>query len=79
MTTKLRKDLLIDTTVLSSNINRRISKNDDRPSSKRIGYVGIIVLCVALCAIVLADLTSLPIPWVNGESNTQSSLMHKRG
>ena len=60
VTKKLRKDLLIDTTVLSSTINRRISKNDDRPSSKHIGYVGITVLCVVICAIVLADLTSLP-------------------
>jgi hypothetical protein len=61
VTNKLRKELLVDKKTLSAYINKRISKQDNRQSSQQIGVGGILFLTILTCAIILADLTSLPI------------------
>ena len=60
VTEQLRRELLVDTKILSATINKRVSKNDDRTSSKQLGFAGIAFLSLLLVAIVLIDLTSLP-------------------
>lgn len=61
VTNQLRKELLVDKKTLSAYINKRISKQDNRQSSQQIGVCGILFLTIVTCAIILADLTSLPI------------------
>lgn len=61
VTNKLRRELLVDKKTLSAYINKRISKQDNRQSSQQIGVSGILFLTILTCAIILADLTSLPI------------------
>lgn len=58
VTEQIRKELLVDTTILSKTINKRICVEDNRPSSKGIGVAAIIFISILLCVIVLADLTS---------------------
>jgi hypothetical protein len=60
VTEQLRRELLVDTQTLSATINKRVSKHDDRTSSKQLGFAGIAFLSLLLTAIVFIDLTSLP-------------------
>lgn len=60
VTNQLRKELLVNKKTLSAYINKRISRQDYRQSSQQIGVGGILFLTLLTCAIILADLTSLP-------------------
>ena len=59
VTQKIRKDLLVNTSTLSSTIYKLKCMQDDRPSSQKMGFVGIAVLSIVVSALVIADLTSL--------------------
>lgn len=58
VTDKLRQTLSVDTSTLSSTIYKRTCMQDDRPSSKRIGYCGIGFLCSVFSTLLLIDITS---------------------
>ena len=55
----LEKELSVDASSLSASINKKISALDERQSSERIGYIGIIMIIVPLALMVLLDLGSL--------------------
>lgn len=55
----LREDLLLDKRSLSSYRRKRTSANDDRLSSKRIGMLGVCVLCTFAAVIFIMDFNTL--------------------
>ncbi|CAG2231628.1 unnamed protein product [Mytilus edulis] len=57
---KLEKELKVDTSNLSSTVNKRISAKDSRPSSQKLGMLGIVCLSLIVGGIILVDITSLP-------------------
>ncbi|XP_063443335.1 contactin-3-like [Mytilus trossulus] len=58
VTDKLQQTLSVDTSTLSSTIYKRTCMQDNRPSSKRIGYCGIGFLCSVFSVLFLIDITS---------------------
>lgn len=58
---QLKKELTIDTKNLSATVNKLKSAPDSRMSSKSLGILGIVLLCVFFGGIILIDLTSLPV------------------
>ncbi|XP_052091478.1 uncharacterized protein LOC127728247 isoform X2 [Mytilus californianus] len=56
---KLEKELKVDTSNLSSTVNKRISAKDSRPSSQKLGMLGIVFLSLIVGGIILVDITSL--------------------
>ncbi|XP_063419887.1 uncharacterized protein LOC134705045 [Mytilus trossulus] len=57
---KLEKELKVDTSNLSSTVNKLISAKDSRPSSQKLGMLGIVFLSLIVGGIILVDITSLP-------------------
>lgn len=55
---ELKRILTVDKTTLSSYIRKHTSSKDDRPSSKAIGSMGILLLTLTICVIVLIDLST---------------------
>lgn len=60
---KMQKNLTVDTSTLSAFINRKISKGDERKSSKQIGAIGIVFLTVELSMLVVVDMISFGQRW----------------
>ena len=52
---QLKQELLVDKTKLSSTKRKKISAPDERPSSKGIGVLGIVMLTGVLCMLVIVD------------------------
>ncbi|CAG2192168.1 unnamed protein product [Mytilus edulis] len=55
---KLEKELKLDTSNLSSTINKRISAKDSRPSSQTFGMLGIVFLSFIVGGVIFVDITS---------------------
>ncbi|CAG2228271.1 unnamed protein product [Mytilus edulis] len=55
---ELKRILTVDKTTLSSYIRKHTSAKDERPSSKAIGSMGILLLTLTICFIVLIDLST---------------------
>ncbi|CAC5400308.1 unnamed protein product [Mytilus coruscus] len=55
---ELKRILTVDKTSLSSFIRKYNSAKDERPSSKAIGSMGILLLTLTICFIVLIDLST---------------------
>ncbi|XP_052074073.1 uncharacterized protein LOC127711958 [Mytilus californianus] len=55
---ELKRILIVNKTSLSSYIRKHTSAKDERPSSKAIGSMGILLLAVTICFIVLIDLST---------------------
>ena len=60
---KMKKNLTVDTSTLSAFINRKVSKGDERKSSKQIGVIGIVFLTVELLMVVVVDMISFVQRW----------------
>ena len=56
---RLRSELIIEKKTMSSYIRAKNCAHDERPNSKSIGYVGIVILCMAGSIIVLFDIAKL--------------------
>ncbi|VDI57233.1 Hypothetical predicted protein [Mytilus galloprovincialis] len=56
---KLKKDLEVNKTQLSSSIRKRISAPDKRKSSERIGLVGAAFMCIVVGLVVLIDVLTI--------------------
>lgn len=56
---KIRSELLIDKTLLKSYILSRTSAEDDRPTAKSVGYVGVVLLTVICVLFPSIDLLNL--------------------
>ena len=56
---KLKEELYINKTSLSSNIRRKKSAPDNRKSSKNIGYLGVFLVAVVISLVVIIDIVSL--------------------
>lgn len=53
---KVKKDMKIDKTVLTSSVNKKISAPDKRTSASNIGYIGISLLVTVFGGIFIMDL-----------------------
>ncbi|XP_076098945.1 uncharacterized protein LOC143068624 [Mytilus galloprovincialis] len=60
---EMKKNLTVDPKKMSSFLNTKVSKGDERKSSKQIGVLGIVFLTIEVCALVLADLISYRQHW----------------
>ncbi|XP_052105748.1 uncharacterized protein LOC127738502 [Mytilus californianus] len=60
---EMKKNLTVDPKTMSSFLNTKVSKGDERKSSKQIGVLGIVFLTIEVCALVLADLISFRQHW----------------
>lgn len=60
---EMQKNLTVDTSTLSAFINRKVSKGDERKSSKQIGAIGIVFLTVELSMLVVVDMISFGQRW----------------
>ncbi|XP_063428169.1 uncharacterized protein LOC134711485 [Mytilus trossulus] len=60
---EMKKNLTVDPKTMSSFLNTKVSKGDERKSSKQIGVLGIVFLTIEVCALVLADLISYRQHW----------------
>ncbi|XP_069141380.1 mucin-3A-like [Argopecten irradians] len=52
---EVRKNLLVDTSTLSSSIRKKTSASDPRPSAAAVGYIGIVLLSIVFGGIALMD------------------------
>lgn len=72
---KLEKELKVDKTKLSSTIRKLASAEDHRPSSKHIGYIGIIFLVSVIALVVISDVISFKQyvfkKWTNGSLSNE--------
>ena len=66
---QLKQELAVDISELSSTIRKKISAPDERPSSKGIGALGIVMLTGILCMLVAADASVLVRDFKNGFRN----------
>lgn len=59
LTDEIKQTLQLDKTTTSSYKRQRISAEDNRPSSKGLGAVAIVILLVIVSAVLLVDFLSL--------------------
>nr|XP_034338772.1 cell wall integrity and stress response component 2-like isoform X2 [Crassostrea gigas]XP_034338774.1 cell wall integrity and stress response component 2-like isoform X2 [Crassostrea gigas] len=58
---ELKKEIEVEKSTLSSNIRKKTSADDPRPSAKTFGFIGVIIISVVLGGIVALDIPRLVI------------------
>ncbi|XP_067661184.1 uncharacterized protein [Haliotis asinina] len=52
---RIKNDLLLDTSILTKTVNKYVSNEDDRPSAKGLGSVGCVIIVFSILLIVVPD------------------------
>ncbi|XP_046563412.1 uncharacterized protein LOC124272284 isoform X2 [Haliotis rubra] len=52
---KIKNELLLDTSILTKTVNKYVSNEDDRPSAKGLGSVGCVIIVFTILLIVAPD------------------------
>ncbi|GFR65484.1 sushi, von Willebrand factor type A, EGF and pentraxin domain-containing protein 1 [Elysia marginata] len=71
---EIKRKLFVDTKVLSANLRRATSAEDDRQSAKSVGYIGVVLLVLTFGSVLLADVVTI---WKDFKSCTNTGLRQK--
>ncbi|KAK6173231.1 hypothetical protein SNE40_016720 [Patella caerulea] len=58
----LQEELTVEHEVLSANVRKKISVQDERPSASGIGYIGVVVLILVFGSIIALDILTCAMP-----------------